>query len=201
MEYIIASTGRCGSTAVARLIYEVVGKKGMPIARVYEDLDKDTGGVKKTHLHFKREPKCDYKALYVYGDIGDVIDSLYHRMGVGFIRFHLTNLEVHQKHLAFMLKILSLPIPRARRFLAFSYMVTGDKFRFKENIESWKKAKNILFVKYEELCENKKKVLQEISDYLGFEIGDLDIIIRNASMKKLPFPVRFMIKHTYKGYC
>ena len=201
MEYIIASTGRCGSTAIARLIYEVVGKKGMPIATRYEDLDIDTGGVKKTHLHFKREPKCDYKALYVYGDIGDVIDSLYHNMEIGFIKFHLTNMEVNQKHLAFMLKILNLPIPRARRFLAFSYMVIGDKFRFKENIESWRKAKNVLFVKYEELCNDKRKVLKDISDYIGLEINSFEVKNRRASIKKLPFLLRFMIKHTYKEYC
>ncbi|MDD5070847.1 MAG: hypothetical protein PHV17_08980 [Candidatus Omnitrophica bacterium] len=197
MLYIIASTGRAGSTSVARLVFDSLSQKGMPIIKTDDEFFLHNNGVVKTHLHFKQEFDFSYRALYLYCDIGDCLSSLA-RMPYGFLKFHLTNLEVSKEHLKIFLKILRLPLPKKiKKFFAFYYIIKGDKLRFQENIESWQKSKNTLFVKLEDLVLNPKKVVSDLSKHLGLALGDFQIKKRRWRRKDLPFPLRRLIDKTY----
>lgn len=197
MTYIIASTGRAGSTAIARVIAEALPLKGMPIIMEHSDFCCHDGHAVKTHLHFKEELKCDYKAIYVYCNIGDCISSLA-RMPYGFCKFHLKNLEVLPKHLNVFLKILKLPLPsKVKKFFAYYYIIKDDKLRFKENIMSWKKSKHTLFVKLEDIIADKDKVMSDISRHLGISLGEFQVKKRYWHKENLPFILRRLIDKTY----
>jgi len=197
MTYIIASTGRAGSTAVARVIAESLPVKGMPIIMEYPDFCKHDGHAVKTHLHFKEELKCEYRAVYVYCNIGDCISSLV-RMPYGFCKFHLKNLEVNKKHLDVFLKILRLPLPsKVKKFFAYYYIIKNDKLRFMENFKSWKKSKHTLFVKLENLISDKNGTMNKISQHLGVPLADFEVKKRLWYKKDLPYVLRRLIDKTY----
>jgi len=218
MEYIIPSIGRCGSNLLTSLISKASGKKIRYIGS-YDELNKHDGCVKKTHLHFRKELNCDYRAIYIYGDIGDTIASIYNLYGnpnfqnkwqkeIGhiqekkeklnplfwksFLGNHLEHLEVKKRHIA-MFFIIS----KFSKQLAFLYLIIGDKFRFKENIESWRGSRNVLFVKYEELYKNKKESLRNISNFLGLTLPDFKVRKRTGSKLQLPLILQRAIKLVY----
>ncbi|MFH1381237.1 MAG: hypothetical protein ABIH57_03605 [Candidatus Omnitrophota bacterium] len=200
MLYIVASTGRAGSRAVAMFIFNALTKKAMPIVRNYDEFYQHDGKIVKTHLHFKEELKCPYRAVYIYCNIGDCISSLA-RMSYGFLRFHLSNLEVREKHLNTFLRILRLPLhKKIRRFFAFYYIVKDDKLRFKENIASWHKAKHALFVKREDLVSDKEKISAQISARLDLPLGTFEPKERNWRKKDLPLLLRWLIDKTYPDF-
>jgi len=135
MRYVIASIGRSGSTLITNLISQATG---LPFV-LSPDLNSPESGILKTHLHFKIEPGFSYKAIFIYSkNITDVISSMY--AGRVDMKRHLYHLEVFKRHrLIFKLaiKIRRLfkyeKIDEAINKLVFRYMITNDKFRFKEN--------------------------------------------------------------------
>lgn len=194
MEYIQPSTGKCGSTLMTQLMAQATGRE-ISYAR---DLHDFPGTIKKTHSHFKTEPHFDYRAVFVYGNIGDGIAQLYFTRGV--FNSHLENLQIKESHRKVFYKILGERSSRfyeLRRFLAFFYLVWNDKFRFNENIKSWRKSKHTLFIKYEDWMENKEKISRQVSDYLGIELPDFQIVKRASSEEDLPFLLRHLILWTY----
>jgi len=220
MEYIIPSIGRCGSNLLTSLISKASGKKACYV-NSYDKLGKHDGHVKKTHLHFKKELNCDYRAIYLHGDMGDIIASIYNLYGnpnfqnkwqkeirniqetkeklnplfwKGFLGNHLKHLEVKKRHI-----IMFFIISRLSKQLAFLYLIIGDKFRFKENIESWRGSRNVLFVKYEELCKNKKESLRNISNFLGLTLPDFKVKKRKSSKLQLPLKLQRAIKSVYSN--
>jgi hypothetical protein len=138
MRYVIASIGRSGSTLITNLISQATGLPSL----FSSDLNSSESGIHKTHLHFKNEPDFSYKAIFIYSkNITDVISSMY--AGRVDMKRHLYHLEVFKRHrLIFKLaiKIRRLfkyeRIDKAINMLVFRYMITNDKFRFKENVLS-----------------------------------------------------------------
>lgn len=216
---IVASIGRCGSGLLTRLIVKSTGRvKGF--AASYDQLYKAGGAVEKTHLHFTGTLNYDYRVIFIYGDIENIIASLYSIHGDS--HFHQRQLEQMEIPLRDWKKPLSMLwdafLTRHLRYLcvknehihnffkiahfsklaAFLYLIIGDKLRFKENMESWKHSKSVLFIKYEALCSNKKEVLQHISDFLGVDLCNFEIQKRHSSKSDLPMLLRIVIKRVYK---
>lgn len=189
MEYIIASIGRSGSTLITELIEKSTKKEKV---YVYDIKDKN-GYIKKTHAHFKEDPNFDYKAIYLYGNIGSSIHSMYLKR----VKYslHLDHLEVSKKHINNFLILL-----RLSRLLAFLYLIKNDKFRFKDNYKSWKKSKNTLFIKYENLCSNKEDNVKKIEDFLGLKLPSFEILPRKSSAEKLPSFLKRAINKEYGNY-
>lgn len=209
MEYIIASMGRCCSGLMTRLIQEATGWKVL-YARSYIGIARGSNchyvcllnhcdsSVKKTHAHFLKEPNFDYRAIYMYRDIGDIVASLY-RLGPGWLEEHLVNLEVNKDHINTYFRIVNFKMPgRYRNFFAMLYLIIGDKFRFKDSMASWRHAKNVLFLRYEDLCKNKEKCLKEISNHLGIVLPDFEIKKAASSKKQLPLLLQAVIKLVYE---
>lgn len=197
MVYIIASPGRSGSTALARLVHSALGQKGMPIISDYSDFCKYPGQIVKTHLNFKKELPGSYKAVYIYCDIGDYFASLYFCLGKGFYRFHFTNMGIDKRYLKNFLRILNFPFFRGRKFLAFLYLAAGDKLCLEEKFISWQKSKQVLFVSYKQLCNRPKDATKKISKHFGLSLGEFKPIKRRGSFDKLPFLLRLVIKLNY----
>lgn len=205
MEYIVAGIGRSGSNLLVNLIKKASGKKS-EFVNLYAALGKQNHCVKKTHLHFKGELSCDYSAIFLYADIAGIIASL-HKICVDkkealdsvpwkiFINSHLEHLEVKRAHLVIFRWIL-----KCNKLLAFLYLAVGDKFRFKENIASWKHSKKTLFIKYDALCSDKEDTLKRISQHLGLAIPDFVVKQRKSSKKDLPFLLRMVVKCAYSSF-
>lgn len=216
MEYILSSIGRCGGNLLFRLVKEATGRRGV-FAASYDVLNKADGRVKKTHLHFKEEFEHDYRAVFIYGEIACVIASLYkiygdsnfekrwnERTGVIFrgkisshfwkiwLRQHFFHLGINSRYI----KIFFL-IARYSKMLAFLFLIVGDKFNFKSNIESWKHSKKTFFVKYENLCTKKEEMLKQISDWLGVALPSFELKKRASGQSELPFILRMAINMTY----
>lgn len=188
MEYIIASTGRSGSTLLANLVSEASGRE----ICYANNLNEHNNYIKKTHCHFKEEPNFDYRGLFIYGDAGDNIDSVY--SGKTNLPAHLVHLEVKKEHQRMFWRINKIC-----KFASFAYLIVGDKFRFKENLESWKNSKNTLFIRYEDLCQNKKIVLRKISKHMNLQMPDFVVRKRDSSKKNLPLLLRLLVKIVYDG--
>lgn len=91
MEYIVASTGRCGSTLLADLIAGASSRK----KRFVTKLDGYNGLIKKALLYLRKKPDFNYRAVFIYGDFGDSIASLYRGYGPKWVRKHLEHLKVN----------------------------------------------------------------------------------------------------------
>jgi hypothetical protein len=188
MKYVIASIGRSGSTLIANLLFQATGA---PV-QFSSDLNSPGDGIFKTHIHFKSEPKCGYKAIFIYSkDITDVICSMY--AGRVDMKRHLFHLEVFRRHRLFFKAVTKIrrlfsneKIDEALIKLAFRYMIANDKFRFMENALSWKASKNVLFVVYEDLCESKDRELLKISNFLGIRLPDFEVKERQARRDNIP---------------
>lgn len=202
MKYIIASIGRSGSTLVSELVSQSIGKNIIFIS----DLRSTEDAVLKTHVHFKFEPKYDYRVIFIYSkDIIDVISSMYSgRMDV---MKHLVHLEVLKRHRIIFWMVIKIgallrlrKIIDATKTLAFQYMIKNDKFRFKENALSWKSSKSVLFVAYEDLVESKDKELLRISTFLGIALPDFEVRKRQAKDDNTPTELIDLALREYKDF-
>jgi len=183
--YVVPSIGRCGSTLIWELMNEALKTEDIPLPNGHI--------LFKTHEHYRGQFK-DYKTIYMYGFIGDVIASLCTKQISG-LKQHFAQLEILPKHIA-----VFMFLDKIHRCLALWYLIIGDKFRYKENMHSWKKHTDILFVKYEDLCGNKDKKMQEISSFLGFDLPDFDIKKRKSSFNSLPKFLQKAITKEYSPY-
>ena len=177
--------GRCGSSLISTLLASVTARIEI-FASSYETLRGSDASLIKTHTHLKRALPYEYKAVYMYGAVTPIIRSLYklwRDKKYGFVKEHLENLEV-KKFDRFVFNIL-YPLNQAS---AFFYLISGDKFRFKENMASWKSSKSTIFIKYEDLISSNKEVMMKISDFLGVQLPELKIndrFSRNTSLPRL----------------
>lgn len=185
INYIIPSIGRSWSTLMTSLIVNASGKKD----DFFIDLpNKQWNNVIKTHSPLFKEPEFQYKAIYMYWDIESTIASTYR---VNLLK-HLTNLHVKTYH-----KIIFYVLYIINKNIWFLYLIKWDKFRFKENIDSRKKSKNTLFVKYEDLINNKDKKIEEISEFLWLKLPNFKIKKRKTSFSNLP---NYMLNEIKKEY-
>ena len=202
MKYVIASIGRSGSTLVSELVSHSIGKNIILIS----DLRSIEDAVLKTHVHFKFEPKYDYRAIFIYSkDIIDVISSMHSgRMDV---MKHLVHLEVLKRQRIIFWMIIKIgallrlrKIIDATKSLAFQYMIKNDKFRFKENALSWRSSKNVLFIAYEDLCESKDKELLRMSSFLGITLPTFEVRKRQAKEDNTPAKLINLAMREYKDF-
>lgn len=193
MEYIIGSAGRCGTRLMIGLLKRATGRKCV----FAQFLGEPNGCIQQTHMHFKEEPSFEYRGIYLHGNIGDNIASLYQKCDNKWLERHCRSIEVRKEHAEMFLKLLDCGLPIGKRFLAYSYMVIGDKFRLKEHITSWRRAKHVLFVKYEDLCRDKERILREISSYLGVTMPDFEVKKRAGSLRKLPLLLKILTALVY----
>jgi hypothetical protein len=180
------------------LIQKAARTKQWEFARTLEELQGKDACVLKTHLHFPGELALDYKAVYMYDDVGASVASLWllclGREGRGFMHTHFQHLSVRPFD-----RFAFLTILRLSKTFAFLYMILGDKFRFEENMRSWRSSKNTIFVRYGDLIGDKEKTLRRVSDFLGIEInpGDFNVGARCSAYQKLPWIVRAALKASY----
>ncbi len=189
-EFIVPSIWRSGSTLICNLISKW-SKRPIKFLRDLSKLskiDKDIY-VLKTHSPLKEKLNYNYKAIFIYWNIENAIASIYN---IKNINNHLINLWVNfRNRLLFNIKKIF------DKDDAYIFLIKWDKLNFKKNIKSWKKDKNTLFIKFEELLKNKKKKLKEISNFLWISIPDFDIKKRKTSSKDLP---KRIIKQINKEY-
>ena len=217
MKYLVPSIGRCGSNLIVKMLSDAT-KAQKVFTYSYNDLFNNDNCVIKTHLHFKQEPNGDFRTIFIYDDIEAVVASLYdiygnnnfikkHEEEVGteiiskkstslfwknWFKRHFQNLEMKPTHIRLFFLIAKLS-----KQLAFIYLCSGDKFRFKNNIKSWKNSNKTLFVKYTDLANNKEEILKKISAWVEVEIQDVEIKERSSSPLGLPFLLRKLIDRTY----
>jgi len=199
MKIIVPSVGRAGSTLMCDLIGTSMGKEPTAIDD-FEKIGQSPDSVIKTHDYFRFEPSYEYRAIYMIDQIENVIASLYHK-NKHFLCMHLAHLKIaFGDWLIFkiLLKLDHFMGKGSLRKLAFSHLIEGDKFKFKRNIESWKNSKNVMFVYYDELCQNKEKVLQDISAFLGFSLNDFELRQRTTHVESLPEDIRRLIQTHYE---
>lgn len=187
-KYVVASIGRSGSTLIADLIDQATGSQ-----HAYtQDIVNSNLQTKKTHAHFIKDLE-NHKTIFMFADIYDVITSLYlERIP---LLEHFNHLEIKKSDIRifrFLYKI--------NKNLGFIYLILGDKFRFIENIESWKKSSQVIFVNYESLCENKDFEIERISNFLGIKLPDFKVKQRVSKPDILPKLIKIAIKNTYEQY-
>jgi len=107
---------------------------------------------------------------------------------------HLTHLQVKKYHIK-----IFFTIARLNKLVAFLYMVIGDKFQFKRNMESWRRSKRCLFVKYSWMLKNKELVFKNISNFLEQAINpdEINVMKRKSKKEDLPLILRKAIQFTY----
>jgi len=200
MEYIVPSIGRSGSKLIATQIAAACGKK-LVIIRSLKDYDKP--GVKKTHLHFRDEFSFPYRAVYMYSDIGSSIASLYSLAKQGKYRFlkdHFKNLEIDPDDIKEFFQRLKTESTNPDVENAFLYMTQGDKFRFMENMRSWRRSRHTLFLRYEDLMKNKDEMSKRISQHLGVQLPGFKPGKRKSRPEELPAVLREEISATYVAW-
>jgi len=202
MEYIVPSIGRCGSTLLVRIIAESSGRERVFVSNINK-LERHKGKVMKTHAHFKKEPNFDYKAVFLYADVLSIITSLYNidrkgRFMLIWLLGHLSHLEVKKRHVIIFAFLYALGLLiRPIKPLAFAYLITNDKFRFKENMRAWSKSQNTLFIDYNALCAQKEETVEKISNYLGMHLYSFEIKPRTSNTKEIPQKLRKLVDYNY----
>ena len=190
-EIIVSGIGRCGTTLVSNLI----GKATKRRVRYIADIRKSKGIIKKTHSHYHSkysDVMKTHKTIYMSGNIGDSIASLYRIGSIIFALAHAIHLQVKLKHL---LTFCFLHVKN--KDSAYLYLIEQDKFRLKENISTWKKRSNTLYINYEELCTKKEQTLKEISNFLEVDLPDFEVRQRKSSINNLPESMQDAIKSEY----
>lgn len=189
MRVIIPSIGRCGSTLICNLIAEA-----RECASGFTDdiHNPPRTGVIKTHVHFDREPVYAYRAVFVWGNVGDIIASLALRTDN---TSHLQHLQVDPAHIARYQEL-----DQHDRMAALEYLVEDDKFRFIENVESWTGATHVILVQYETLCAYPVSEAQRIADFVGVSLSVPSIIKRLGDATQLPFSLQRAIINNYPDY-
>lgn len=178
MIYLIPSIGRCGSTHFTYWVGEAAGMEvrfSMDPHRHFTD-----GMVNKTHWHYQGPyPFEEWKAIYIWGHVGDSIASIH--SGRVKTLAHFRNLMVVNDHLIEFERLRQ----KASKEDAFLWMIEGDKFRFKENYRSWKLAPNTIFVKYEEFVGGPDWVRRQLSNFLGLEFPGTEVKQRASNWQNL----------------
>ena len=198
MDYkiLIPSMGRCGSTLVADSIAAALNTKVHFVPDYHNAPDVK---VLKTHAPYTGEPPYDYRAVYVWGNVGDIIHSLYEgrtswggdpRIGM---QKHLQHLGIGLCEIGFFFELL-----REDKDKAFEYLIEEDHLRFGANCESWEyDLPKVLFVRYNEMCQYPIETFDAISDFIGTHILPPEIKPRQSSMSKLPQHLQQLIRETY----
>jgi len=201
MLYIFPSLGRCGST----LLYNLVRKsmdQDWAWAETFDDIKRFKGRLIKTHSAFTGNLEIEWKAVFIYADIAEIIASLYNikknyrypgsTEPETWHTIHLKNLGVDKKHIVVFNFLLSFS-----RFAAFLFLVIGDKYGFSEKVISWKKTGNTLFVNYNDLTNKKHKTMEKISKYLNVKLEDFEVKKRESSVNELPLLLKKVIQFQY----
>lgn len=141
MTIVIPSMGRCGSTSLYFAIRACVPPHaGRFVARLFETEILD-GEIIKTHDIAPDLLPEDWKVIYLYGDTDAIAKSV------------LKQSEEWKKQHFY--------------HLGQTYIDDNIDWSFlNDNMNSWKKHDNVLFIHYDELFESSKI----ISAYLGIEI-------------------------------
>lgn len=194
MRIVVPSIGRCGSTLVHEILCEARGQERPTFAGDwYATLPHYPDDVVlKTHSHFRGEPSFDYRAVFLWGHVGDIIHSLY--LGRANLRSHLENLEMLPRPYIRFFELLD-----SNKDEAFLYLIGGDKLRLKENMASWRRSNRCLFVKYEDLCQYPEREVQKIREHTGLNVNTPAIRAREANWERLPAKLRAAIRSEYAG--
>lgn len=193
MEYIVPSIGRSGSTLVTRLICEATGRTEGYTQDLFQQHLVDDGTVKKTHAHFVAELPYEYRAVYTWGDVGDVLSSMF--SGRVNLPVHLEHLEVDVENQIAFWEMLDRDADEA-----FAFLVEGDRLRLWENIRSWALSERVLFVEYERLCSDKNEVLAAMREHTGLALPDFDVKPRVTGRAQLSPEVRALVDDVYAGF-
>ena len=194
--FIIASIGRTGSTTMATKIAKAVSDNQRFLREIDPAGSDEYPRVLKTHMRFREEFRFPYKAIFLYSDISSSIASLYLKAREGDLHFlvaHLENLGVRKRYIAVFAVLLRLKMLS----LAFLFLIIKDKFHFMELIDSWKRAKNVLFVSFESLTQETDTTLTQIASFLEIEPLSLNVRERNSSPTQLPAVLRWAIQAQY----
>ena len=201
MDYkiLIPSMGRCGSTLVADSIAAVLNTKVHFVPNYHNAPDVK---VLKTHAPYSGEPPYDYRAVYLWGNIGDIIHSLYEgriswggdpRIGM---QKHLQHLGIGLCEIGFFFELL-----REDKDKAFEYLIEQDRLRLKTNCESWEyDLPRVLFIQYESLCLSPEVYFGLISAHIDIRVPPPEIKPRQSSMSKLPEHLQQLIRETYPAW-
>jgi hypothetical protein len=190
MHFIVPSIGRCASTLIANLIMQAIGK---PVCYVWDIKTEYGPFVSKTHQHFLGEPAYPYRAVYVWGHIGDIIASMYHWDITRNFESHFAHLEVEPEHRSYFFEM----IRRGLREDGWLYLVDDDKLRFKNNLASWEQARHVLFIRYEDLCADAPTTMAHINHFTGLTLDVPRIVPRKGRFGHLSGGLQQAIQHEY----
>jgi hypothetical protein len=138
----------------------------------------------------------------MYDDIEDIIASLYEK-NKHFLHVHFRHLKI--PFIYWLICFLLLQIEKAWgkrifREKIFAFLIKGDKFKFKRNVQTWKKSKHVLFIDYKDLHKDKAGTLQRISDFVGCKIDDFELRPRSTSTDAVPQSLKDLIKIHYADF-
>ena len=81
------------------------------------------------------------------------------------------------------------------------YMIRGDKFRFIDNIESWKKrGEDVLWIQFEDLLMDPQNQIKYLSEFLSTPIVDIDCWNRKSRKVTLPSVIADAVHKTYSHF-
>ena len=201
MKIIISSIGRAGSTLICDLIAASLETESIFVTR-FRNIGRSHAVVVKTHDHFLFEPDYEYRAVFLADRIENIIASLYPK-NKHFLSLHLRHLRVRLFSRIVFKILMKLDHVCGKGYFrrrAFAYMIKDDKFGFKRNITSWKKARHARFVDYNRLCSHKSEVLQTISGFVGFSVKDFEVKTRTTTPDALPGSLRNLIDTHYAHF-
>jgi hypothetical protein len=200
MDYkiLIPSLGRCGSTLVSDSIAAALHTK-VHFVPDYRIAPKKW--VLKTHVPYRGAPDYDYCAVFLWGNVGDIIASLY-QMRTSWGSDKIDGLRLHLKHLDVWTERADYFFMRLERDYddAFAYLIAGDKLNFCFNYLSWGAAPNTRAIKYEHLCAYPTETFDEISDFIGTHVPPPEIKPRQSSIAQLPKRLQNLIRENYPDW-
>jgi hypothetical protein len=79
-------------------------------------------------------------------------------------------------------------------------LVRGDKFKFKNNINSWKKSKQVIFICYSSLENATTQTLECLEKFLGFSLSKVVVRKRLSQFEKLPVLLKKALHKQYKNF-
>jgi hypothetical protein len=188
MRFIVPSIGRCGSSVMAHQLHKASGAPNWVYVQAW-DLSRQR--VVKTHAPFYDEPDDDYRAVFCWGHIGDIIHSMYLGMD-GHLVPHLRHLEVSAHHVD-----VFTALSQASKADAWLYLVQGDKLGFKRNLSTWERANNVLFVHYDDWLRDAAETYDRVSEFAGLTVKPRTLHDRRGDFTQLPVMVQDGIWREY----
>jgi hypothetical protein len=164
----------------------------------------DNRRIFKTHASYTGEPNYEYKAVYMWAGVGDVLCSLYlNRTSYGGdpylgLRYHLMHLGMAQRDINRF-----FALDNTSRDDAFEYLIYGDRIGLQENVKSWYRSPHTIKYHYNDLCKRPKLALEYIGQHLGIEglsEHTPTITPRLGRFGKLPTHLRDLILDTYPSW-